>query len=302
MRGKRKSVRKDHWGYFFIAPFFIVLVIFNLYSIFYTFKLSFHTWDGISEPIWIGIQNYVRLLKDSIFWKSVIQTGVITVVAGGLQITTGLILAYILNQKFIKRANFFKNVFYFPNLVTAVSLGVLFSLLFGWQGGSINMLLEQLGIIKEPINWMVKGMFVQGLIIFITWFQFFGYYVIIFTAGIKGISSDLLEAAEIDGAGKWRTFISVVLPLLRPIITYSAINVLIGGMQLFDVPYVIGNGNGDPAGASLTAISYMYNTSFRNYNYGYGAAISYGLFLIVAVFSIIYMKMNMRKEGGGENE
>lgn len=293
---RKKRLDKSYVGYFFIAPFFVAFLIFSLYPILYTFRLSFANWDGISDPINIGLDNYARVFQDSIFWSSVGHTILMTVGGAILQLIFGLVLAYVLNQKFIKGPNVLKNIFYFPNLVTAVSLGVLFSLLFDWQAGSVNKVLLSLGIIQDPVNWMISGSFAQGLIIFILWFQYFGYYIIIFTAGIKGISNDVLEAASIDGAGQWKTFTRIVLPLLVPVITYAAITMIIGGMQLFDVPFIIGKGTGEPGGATLTAVNYLYNTSFRNYNYGYGAAMSYVLFILIIVFSVIYMKMSTKEE------
>ncbi len=293
---KRGVLSKDHYGYFFIAPFFITFLLFSLYPIIYTLFLSFTKWDGISTPINIGLANYTRLLSDTLFWQSVYQVILMTVTAGLLQLVFGISLAYILNQQFIKTPNAFKNIFYFPNLVTAVSLGVLFSLLFDWQAGSVNKILLSLSILSEPVNWMIKGGFAQGVVIFTLWFQYFGFYIIIFTAGIKGISSEILEASSIDGAGQFATFFRVVLPLLKPVITYAAITIIIGGMQIFDIPYVIGKTTGEPGNATLTAVNYMYNTSFRNYNYGYGAAISYALFLLIIVFSVIYMRMTVKNE------
>lgn len=289
----RRSIKKDNIGYLFIAPFFIAFVIFNLYPILYTLRLSFFSWDGFSDAIWVGISNYEKILKDPVFWKSVGNTVIFTIGGGALQLLFGIVLAYILNQRFIKGSNVFKNIFYFPNLVTAVSLGVLFSLLFDWQAGSVNHILMSLGLIQEPINWMYESGFSKGLIIFILWFQYFGYYIIIFTAGIKGISTDLLEAAAIDGAGKFKVFTKIVLPLLMPVIVYASITIIIGGMQIFDIPFVIGKGTGEPGNATLSAVNYLYNTSFRNYNYGYGAAMSYVLFVLIIIFSVLYMKKNM---------
>lgn len=289
----RKSIKKDNVGYLFIAPFFIAFIIFNLYPILYTLRLSFFRWDGFGEAVGVGLSNYTKVLTDKVFWKAVGNTVLFTLAAGALQLVFGIVLAYVLNQRFIKGPNVFKNIFYFPNLVTAVSLGVLFSLMFDWQSGAVNHMLMNLGIIEKPINWMYEGAFSKGLIVFILWFQYFGYYIIIFTAGIKGISTDLLEAAAIDGAGKFKAFTKIVLPLLMPVIVYASITIIIGGMQIFDIPYVIGKGTGEPGNATLSAVNYLYNTSFRNYNYGYGAAMSYVLFILIIVFSVLYMKKNM---------
>lgn len=291
---KRSNLRKrENKGYLFIAPFFIAFVIFNLYPILYTLRLSFFSWDGFSDPVSVGLSNYIKVFSDKVFWISVRNTIVMTVIAGMLQLVTAIVLAYVLSMRFIRTPNLFKNIFYFPNLVTAVSLGVLFSLMFDWQSGAVNHVLINLGIISEPINWMYQGKFAQGLIIFTLWFQYFGYYIIIFTAGIKGISPELMEAAAIDGANQWKVFTKIVLPLLMPVIVYASITIIIGGMQIFDIPYVIGRGTGEPGNSTLSAVNYLYNTSFKNYNYGYGAAMSYVLFVLIIVFSVLYMKKNM---------
>ena len=150
---KRNKINKDNAGYFFIAPYFIVFLTFTLYPILYTFKLSFMSWDGFGEQQFIGLANYQRLLQDQMFIKSIGNTIFIALLAMIPQMVFGLVLAFLLNQKKLRGSNFFKTVFYFPNLVTAVSLGVLFSLLFDWKAGSVNQVLMTLHIIKDPINW-----------------------------------------------------------------------------------------------------------------------------------------------------
>lgn len=130
---KRNKINKDNAGYFFIAPYFIVFLTFTLYPILYTFKLSFMSWDGFGEQQFIGLANYQRLLQDQMFIKSIGNTIFIALLAMIPQMVFGLVLAFLLNQKKLRGSNFFKTVFYFPNLVTAVSLGVLFSLLFDWK-------------------------------------------------------------------------------------------------------------------------------------------------------------------------
>lgn len=186
--------------------------------------------------------------------------------------------------------------FYFPNLVTAVSLGVLFSLLFDFKAGSVNKLLMALHIIAEPVNWKMNGLFTQLIVAFVLFWQYFGYYTIIFTAGIKGIPYDIMEAAEVDGANKFQTFFHIVLPQLRNIMTYAFVTSIIGGLQLFDLPFTFAGATGGPSKSVLTMVMYMYNIAFQNYDYGYGSAISYGLFVIIIVFSLIFMKYTAGKE------
>lgn len=296
MIGKNMRLSHANKGYLFIAPYFILFFVFSLYPILYTLRMSFLSWDGISEPIWVGLKNYKRLLNDHIFLRSIGNTAWISAVAIVFQMVCGLGLAFLLNQRSIRGAGIFRTIFYFPNLVTTVSLGILFSLLFDWQGGSVNRLLMLTGLIPEPINWKMNGTFVQGIVSFILWLQFFGYYIIIFTSGIKAIDPALMEAAEIDGASRFQQLTRIVLPLLKPIITYASITSIIGGMQIFDLNYIIGSSMGNPNYSLMSMVLYMYTTTFINYNYGYGAAISYGLFLIIVVFSLLYLRMTARKE------
>ena len=293
---KRNKINKDNAGYFFIAPYFIVFLTFTLYPILYTFKLSFMSWDGFGEQQFIGLANYQRLLQDQMFIKSIGNTIFIALLAMIPQMVFGLVLAFLLNQKKLRGSNFFKTVFYFPNLVTAVSLGVLFSLLFDWKAGSVNQVLMTLHIIKDPINWKGSPLLSQLIVTLVLFWQYFGYYTIIFTAGIRGIPYELFEAAEVDGASKVQTFFKIVLPLMRPIMTFAFVTSIIGGLQIFDLPYTFGGAMGGTKASLLTMVMYMYNIAFTNLDYGYGAAISYGLFVIIIVFSIIFMKYTTGKK------
>lgn len=285
-------------GYLFIAPYFIVFVIFSLYPILYTFKLSFYDWDGLTEPIFLGLANYTRLLADTTFRKSIVSTIVIALGAMIPQMVVALVVAFLLNQPHMRRAGeVFKTVFYFPNLVTAISISVLFWAMFDYQTGSVNQILMDFGILSEAYNWRMDQTFSRFIISFILWWQYFGYYTIIFTAGIRGISHDLIEAAQIDGANRFQQFTRIVLPQLRSIMTFAFTTSIIGGLQIFDLPYAFGTIEGNPNKSILTMVMYMYGTSFENYNYGYGATIAYGLFVIVMIFSIVFFKLTNEKEG-----
>ena len=285
---KKGKINKNNAGYFFIAPYIIVFLTFTLYPILYTFKLSFMSWDGFGAQQFVGLANYERLIHDPMFIKSIGNTIFIALISMIPQMVFGLVLAFLLNQKRLRGSNFFKTVFYFPNLVTAVSLGVLFSLLFDWKVGSVNQLLESLHLISEPINWKGSAILSQLIVAAVLFWQYFGYYTIIFTAGF--------EAAEVDGATKTQTFFKIVLPLMRPIMTFAFVTSIIGGLQIFDLPYTFGGATGGTKASLLTMVMYMYNIAFTNLDYGYGAAISYGLFVIIIVFSIIFMKYTTGKK------
>ena len=269
---KRRSLDKSNRGLLFILPYFIIFLCFTLYPILYTFKLSFHSWDGLGTPVFTGLANYRRLLNDAVFFKSIFNTVFIALLAMAPQMIFGLILAFLLNQHRFRGGNLFQTHFYFPKLLMA------------------------LHIIAEPVNWKMNGLFTQLIVAFVLFWQYFGYYTIIFTAGIKGIPYDIMEAAEVDGANKFQTFFHIVLPQLRNIMTYAFVTSIIGGLQLFDLPFTFAGATGGPSKSVLTMVMYMYNIAFQNYDYGYGSAISYGLFVIIIVFSLIFMKYTAGKE------
>ena len=293
-----KSLQRGSYGYLFVAPYFIIFFLFGLYPILYSMRLSFFKWDGYSNQVFVGLANYARLITtDKTFHKSILNTISISLVAIIFQMLVALLLAVLLNSFSHRKRSVLKAVYFFPNLVTPVSLATLFTMMFSWQNGSINNLLRSLGIIQENIHWLQSEFFARAIISFILWYQYFGYYVILFLAGIGGIDPQLNEAAELDGASRFQTFTKVTFPLLRPILNYASIVAIIGGMQIFDINYIIGGKFGDPNGATTTITSYMYVTTFNNYNSGYGAAVSYSLFIMTVAFSIIYLRMMTRKEG-----
>ncbi|MDQ0230102.1 carbohydrate ABC transporter permease [Metabacillus malikii] len=293
-----RTLQKNHYGYIFIAPFFIVFIVFGLYPILYSLYLSFTNWDGFGNPALIGFENYQRLFSDYFFYKSLGNTLLIWGVSVIPQLTVSLVLAVILHEKFVKGKSLFRAVFFFPNIVTAASLGLLVALIFSWQTGSFNQLLMTLGFISDPINWADKPMFMRILVSSILFWQYFGYSMIIYIAGLQGISRDLLEAAEIDGASKVKVFFHITLPLLRPIILFQIVTSIIGGMQIFDQPFTLTNGTGNPDHATLTSVMYLYETAFTRYQYGYGSAIAFGLFLVIVIFSILsFTLMNRRTKG-----
>ncbi len=283
--------RRAKYGYLFVAPYLLVFGIFQLYPIIYSFYLSLTTQISNKESKFYGLQNYAYLLKDSVFWKSIGNTWIIWLSCFIPQIICALLLAVLLSQYKVRGAGFFRASFYLPNLVTAASIGVLFSVLFDWQTGTVNKILLKLNLIKEAVNWMSIPFFARSITSFIQWWMWFGYSTILLTAGIKAISSEILEAAVVDGANSRQRLFKITLPLLKPTMLYVMVTSLIGGMQIFDIPMTLTGGDGEPQKSLLTMVLYLYNSAFTNRNYAYGATVSYGLFFIILIFSLIFYKV-----------
>ena len=283
--------KRAKWGLIFCLPFLITFLIFQLYPILYSLYLSFTYQENSRTFVFTGLDNYQDLLHDAVFWKSVANTWKIWLMCFIPQLVSSLLLAVLLTQYRIRRAGFFRAVFYLPNLVTAASVGVLFAALFDWQTGSVNSILQSLGFIEEKVNWMGSPAFAQGITSFIQWWMWFGYSSILLTAGITAISQEIIDASVVDGASNSQRLFRITLPLLKPTMLYVLVTSLIGGMQIFDIPMTLTKGDGEPQKSLMTMVLYLYNMAFKNKDYSYGATISYGLFIIILLFSRLFFKV-----------
>lgn len=293
--------RTQRYGYLFVAPFVLAFLMFQAYPILYTLVLSF---TKFKVGGFAGLSNYQHLLGDKTFWLSVSNTWVIWLGCFIPQVVFALLLAVMLSQYKLRGAGLFRAVFYLPNLVTAASIGILFGVLMDWQTGVVNRLLLQMGVIGEPVNWMGTPVTARSLTSFIQWWMWFGYSTIIITAGIKAISGDVIEASIVDGANSTQRFFRITLPLIQPTMVYVMVTSLIGGMQIFDIPMVLTGGDGKPQKALMTMALYVYNTAFRSNNYAYGSTVSYGIFVIILVFTLIFFRVlspaGNRRDGGSQ--
>ena len=264
--------KRAKWGLIFCLPFILTFLVFQLYPIIYSFYLSLTFQENSRNFVFVGFDNYKDLINDKTFWKSVGNTWKIWLM------------------------NFIPQLFYLPNLITVASMGVLFLALFDWQTGSVNNALVDLGILKEKVNWMSSPSFAQGITAFIQWLMWFGYSSILLTAGIAAIPEEVIESSVIDGANAWKRLTKITLPLLKPTMLYVMVTSLIGGMQIFDIPMTLTKGSGEPSKSLMTMVLYLYNMAFKNNDLPYGATISYGIFVIIIFFSLIFFKVIYGKE------
>jgi multiple sugar transport system permease protein len=292
MPKKKNKVDKGKYGIYFVIPYFVIFLLFSLYPVIYTLIISLKKWDGMSlNQTFVGLKNYVTLIHDALFYQAIANTFIMWISAVVPQMVFALLLAVMFNSaKKIRGKEFFRAAMYLPNLVTPAAVAVLFAFLFDWQTGAINKILLDWHVIKQPINWFLSEYSSRGIMSLISWWMWFGYSTIIFGAGLNNIPAELYESANIDGATPWQSFKSITMPLLKPTILFAAVTSLIGGMQTFDIPYVMTGGQGNPNNKTLTVVMYLYNTAFQNSNYGYGSAIGYGLFILILIFSIITFK------------
>lgn len=289
----------DHYGFIFCIPFIVTFLIFSVYPVVRTFTMSFTDYKGYGVANFVGVANYSRAIQDPLFWDAFLNTLKMWGLNIVLQLGLALLLTIVFNDiKYKMRGlSIFRALFYLPNLIAATSVAFLFKTLLDWKFGSVNQVLLSIGLIKEPVNWLGgSAMTAQTVVGVVGAWMWFGNSFIMLMAGVQGISHDYYEAATIDGAGRWTIFAKITMPLLRPIMMYVAITSLIGGLQLFDIPYLISGTKGLPGRSLYTAVFYLFNMAFTNHQMGYAAAIAFVLFAIIALCSMVAYKLMNRKE------
>ncbi|MBO5070736.1 MAG: sugar ABC transporter permease [Roseburia sp.] len=303
MKKKGNVVRYNKWGYIFLIPFVMVYVVFQLIPMVTTVYNSFfeNYMSGLSQvgPNFVGIENYRKLFSSGDIWVYGKNTLIMWLMCFIPQIFLSLLLgAWFSDVRLrLRGSRFFKTVMYLPNLIMASAFAMLFFALFS-EGGPINSLLMQIGIIDTPYKFLSNTWSTRGLVAFMNLLMWFGNTTILLMAGMMGLDTELFEAAEVDGATSTQVFWRITLPLLRPILVYVVITSLIGGLQLFDVPQILTNGTGDPMRDSMTLIMFL-NKHLYSKNYGMAGALSVILLLVTGILSLIVFKVtgNDKRKG-----
>lgn len=291
--------RRNYYGILFCLPFVIAFLVFNVYPVFRTLQMSFMNYKGFGKETFIWFDNYKRAFGDKLFWSAFVNTLKMWGVNIVLQLGLALLLTIIFNDmKYRMRGlSIFRAIFYLPNLIACTSVAFLFKTLLDWQYGTMNQMLMGAGIISAPINWLTgEGLTAQMVVGVVGAWMWFGNSFIMLMAGVQGIDRSYFEAATLDGANRWQVFARITMPLLRPIMLYVAVTSLIGGLQLFDLPYLMSGTKGDPGRSLFTAVFYFYDMAFNKNQMGYAAALAFVLFLIIAVFCAIAFKLMNKKE------
>ena len=290
---KKGSISYAKWGYIFIAPFFIIFAVFQLIplasTIYYSFFEYYRSGLKIIGPNFVGLKNYITLFATDLP-KYFGNTLILWIIGFIPQIAISLLLAaWFTDLRLkLKGQTFFKTVIYMPNLIMASAFAMLFFALFS-DNGPVNAVLLSMGWIKEPISFLNTVWGNRGLIGLMNFLMWFGNTTIVLMAGIMGIDTSILEAARIDGANSIQIFRRITLPIIRPIMAYTLVTSLIGGIQMFDVPQILTNGNGNPDRTSMTVIMYL-NKHLYSKNYGMAGALSVILFIITAILSVAVFK------------
>ena len=292
MRKPLKGVSYAKYGYIFSIPFVLAFLIFSLYPTVYTLILGFTDCKGLGNNDWHILDepfnNFKLVLENNSFKTSLRNTVVIWLMNFIPQITIALVLTawFTSHHNEIKGKGLFKVIFYMPNIITAASIAILFNALFGYPVGPINDLLTTWGIKDEPYNFFVNGFASQCIVAFIQFLTWYGNTMIVLISGVLGISPDIYEAAEIDGANGVQTFFKITIPNLKTVLLYTLITSLVGGLNMYDIPKLFLNGG--PDNKTLTTSVFIYNQAFSgSYLYNRAAAASMLMFIIISVCSAV---------------
>ena len=280
----------------FLSPALLVLGIFFFLPVIAGFALSLTDFDlyaiaDIHNVRFIALRNYAEVLRNPVFWTALGNTLYFSLVGGPLTVATSLAAALLVNAKVARYKAIFRTIYFAPVVTTLVAVAVVFRFLYHADFGLINRALMSIGLPR--VDWLGDPHYAMPAIIIVAVWKNFGYNMIIFIAGLQQVPEELYEAARLDGAGAWRQFRHITLPMLGPTFLFVGVVTAIGYLQLFAEPYVMTRGG--PLNKTLSAMMMMYEQGFRWWRMGYAAAIAFLVFLVIAAATALQMKLQERR-------
>ncbi len=288
---KQRKIKKKfqfNSAYLYILPWFIGFLVFKLNPFYNSLILSFQQNNLIREPKWIQLQNYQQLLfEDDLFRTSLMVTFKYVFLTVPLVLAFALFIAYILNFK-IKGVNFFRTAYYIPSILGgSVAVSIVWKFIFG-NDGVINAMLDMVGL--EPVMWLTDTRYAIVVLSLLKAWQF-GSVMVIFLSALQNVPQSLYEAASIDGAGKWRSFFTITVPMITPVILFNAVQLLVKSFQEFNSAYLISDGG--PLNSTYLLNLFIYKNAFGSFKMGYASAASWIMFLIImAITAVVFRSSN----------
>jgi multiple sugar transport system permease protein len=284
------AFRRGRWlGYVYGGPVLIAFLLFNLYPMALGLYLSFTDWDILRPPVFVGLKNYATMPGDDLLWKAVGQTLYYAVasVAGTTALSLGLALA--LNQR-LRSIGLYRTFFFLPAVTSVIAIAAVWRWLYNSEYGLFNGLLELAGL--PGLNWLGDPALAMPAVILMSVWRSAGFNTVLFLAGLQGVPTEYYEAAQIDGASAWSRFRHITVPLVSPTTFFVVVNGLIGSWQVFDQVYILTRGG--PHLSTVTVVYLIYSNGFEWYKTGYAAALAYGLFLIILLFTGLQFLLQRR--------
>jgi multiple sugar transport system permease protein len=284
--------------YVLLAPFVFLFLVFGLFPIAFSLFLMFHSWDpvqGVDAMQFVGLENLTFAVQDPLLWTSLYNTLWLALASGVPQHLVAIPLAYLINEKLGPWRNAAMGVYFLPYITSTVAIAIMFATLFSTDYGAVNTLLQALAaqpwlgtvLPAEAIDWLGSPATIKPVVALVVFWRYVGFNTVLYVAAMQSIPRDLYEAAHLDGAGPWRVFWYITLPQLRPMMYFGVTLTLIGGLQLFEEPFILTGGKGGIEYAGMTTALYMYRTAFEFSDFGLASAISWLLFALILVLTLI---------------
>ena len=289
----------QEWApYVFVLPFVLLFLVFGLFPIGFSLYLVFHTWDpvqGVQSMQFVGMENLAFALDDPLVWTSLGNTLWLAVVSGLPQLLVAIPLAYLITVRLGRWRNTAMGVYFLPYITSTVAIAIMFSTLFSTDYGAINVMLRSLAqwdvlaqlLPAENIDWLGQPQTIKPVVALVVFWRYVGFNTILYVAAMQSIPRDLYEAARMDGAHGARIFWHITLPQLKPMMYFGVTLTVIGGLQLFEEPFILTGGKGGIEYAGMTTAMYMYRTAFEFNDFGLASAISWLLFAVILVLTVL---------------
>jgi multiple sugar transport system permease protein len=288
-KGLSRSTKRKLVAYSFIAPNFIGFAVFTLIPIIFSFMLGFLKWNGNGMPKLAGLSNFTKLFSDTFFVASLKNTLIYCIGTVPLTLIAALLLAMVLNAK-IKGRAIFRTIAFFPYVASLVAVTAVWSMIFHPTHGPVNAFLHYVVHMETLPNWFGKNLIMLTMILFSVW-RFMGYYMIIYLAGLQGIPTELYEAAQLDGAGKFQRFWYITVPQLRATTFFVTVMLTINSFKVYDIAIMLaGGGDGKLGTSSTVLVYYIYQKAFQEWDLGYASAVAMVLFVLVLLITIIQFR------------
>lgn len=281
-------------GWSFTAPALLFFTGLTIIPLIMSFGYGLTKWNGISAPVFVGVQNYIKILNDADYWKTFSNTMILLVVSLIFQVFLGLVLAWLMCNV-VRGFKAYRTIFFLPVIVAPMAIGIMFSLLYNSEFGIINLLLDKLQLSSLKREWLSDPEVVLSSVIIPQVWQYIGLYITIFTAAIHNIPDEIFESAKIDGANQWFIFWRIVNPMVKDITRICMVLAVTGSLKAFDHAWAITNGG--PGNTSAYLAIYTYKTAFLKSNFGYASAVSSTILLVSLILSYIVRKLIRTDEG-----
>ena len=282
--------------YVLLSPFVILFLVFGVFPLAFSFFLAFQTWEptaGLASMKFVGLDNFAFAITDEWFWKSLKNTSWLALASGVPQHLVAIPLAYFIHTSFKRTRNAVIGAYFLPYITSTVAIAMMFSTLFSTDYGLINLALRGLSQLPvlgslfphDPIDWLNQAENDKPAIAMVVFCRYDGFNTVLYLAALQTIPKDIYEAATMDGAGRWQQFWFVTLPSLKPMIYFGVTLSVVGGLQLFEEPFILTGGRGGTDQAGMTTAMYMYRTAFEFNDFGAASALSWLLFVFVALLT-----------------